>query len=537
MQTDLVSPLLRSVERDIDSAYMANPLVRRTFGESAWYFLAFCEERLLLPLIKGLDATEPLNLHEQAALADEVINHAKWPLRWLRQSCPLGEIVPRGYSEETYKASWELSQLASDYLSFESAFTYASLGLVTLRLEGNRIIPSGPLRDDTRFEAYDRLADLEEKGNPVDLTFIAELVGNNILVDGDRFSYPLNPKIVQETLRGVDSELSRRFRLPIDWNLSAYSLGEYATVAKCLWVISAVHMVSRLRAAAQGCLGLGYSQALVLMGNDELTRRLTRYTGLPETSIQSVIADLTYGGNTIKSPDPALQPLLCLTGSTVGWAPGLFLNNSLERNLMVFLNRTASTRSTYTRLSQQKEDLLRSRIKSELDKLDVRFWSGDVTGWYETLDIDFAIISDSEKQCLLLELKSFIAPAEPREVRDRSEEIARGIQQICTRRMCAERQPQALRNALKVSDDYDLAWAVVSETSIGGAWIQDDSVPVVRVAHLVRKLRETRRLRPVCDWLKHREYLPVNGKDYEAITVTQKINQWELEWWGIKGLW
>ena len=86
MSKDIVSGALRAAEKEIDSAYLTNPLVQREFGEAAWYFLAFCEERLIGPIVKRADSADPTNPHEQAALADEVINHAKWPLRWLRQS-------------------------------------------------------------------------------------------------------------------------------------------------------------------------------------------------------------------------------------------------------------------------------------------------------------------------------------------------------------------------------------------------------------------------------------------------------------------
>ena len=45
-------------------------------------------------------------------------------------------------------------------------------------------------------------------------------------------------------------------------------------------------------------------------------------------------------------------------------------------------------------------------------------------------DVDLAIISDSEKMCLLLELKWFIDPAEAREIIEKSEEIEKGISQV-----------------------------------------------------------------------------------------------------------
>jgi len=536
MGTDLVSPELRAVEREIDSAYLKNPLVKLAFGEAAWYFLAFCEERLILPYAPNQDGGETKNQNAQIALADEVINHAKWPLRWLKKSCRTGGAIPDEFNDRMYQASRDLSKLASEYLSFESAFTYASLGLMTLNLEGDRIVPSSTFREDTRYEAYDRLTDLDGKVDTPVLDLIAELVRDDVRVDGDQFSYPLNPTVVQETLRRAEPGLSRRFRVPSDWNLAGYSLREFATVSKCLWAISIIHFVSRLVAADLGCVGRGYSKALVVMGKDDLIRRINQYTGMAEERIQVLIADLTYGRGSIQSPDLALQPLVNLTDTEVGWAPCLYLNIAVERNLLVLLNRSATSRREYSRVSQQKEQILRSRLMRELRGMGFRFWDGDVTGWSESLDIDLAIISESEKHCLVLELKSFLAPAEPREIRDRSTEIARGVQQIGTRRNCANRQPSELCENLQISADYCISWGVVSETSIGAGWAQDQSVPVVRAAHLVRQLLEARQLRPVCEWLTTRQYLPNEDVNYEVVDIHVQIERWSLDWYGIRGL-
>ncbi len=510
MPSDPVSLDVRAAEREIDSEYMSNPLVARSFGEAAWYFLAFCEDRLVAPTLKEAAGDRELNPHERTALADQVLNHAKWPLRWLRQSCPPGGRIPVAYDDDVYGAAWELSKLALDYLTFETVFTYASLGLARLDLDQQKVVATGPFRDDTRYEAYDRLADLDEHGEEFDLSSIAELVHEGVRVDGDRFSYPMNPRIVRDVLAAAESKLAE--------------------------VLASIHHVSRLIAAGRGCIGMGYSNALIVMGHDELLRRLIRYTNLGEERVRAIVNEMTYGWGAVTSPDPALQPLVPLTDSKIAWAPTLLLTNAFERNLVVLLNRSPDARRAYARLSTKKEDLLRTRLTQDLAGLGFRFWNGDIPGWTEAPDIDFAIISDTERSCLLLELKSFIAPAEPREIRDRSEEIARGIAQIKARRSLAESRRDDLCRALGVRPDYEFGWAVASETSVGAGWVQDEAVPVVRASHLVQKLRDARLLRATCSWLARREHLPVEGQDYETVPVTVRIGSWSLDWHAIRGL-
>ena len=532
-----MSAPLRAAEQDIDNAHMDNPLVRMTFGEAAWYFMATCEERAVHQIVKATNDEDVPTVCEQAALADDVLNHAKVALRWLRKECCNGEVVPTKFDDGAYAAAWELSELASDYLAFESAYTYASLGLLELQLDGDRIIPSSEFRKDIRFEAYDQLMHLIGKDSLLpDLQPLSKHLSNSIRVNGERFSYPLTPRLVEETMECMGPILDQRFTLPPDWRLAEYTLGEFAQVMKTLWVLSAIHFRARILAAERGCIGLGYSQALILMGEEELNRRVARYTKMDLQLVHSIIADSTYGALNIQSPDPALQFLFRLTSTTIGWAPNLVINSALERNFIVLMNRKPDSQEAYSRMNQQKEELLRSRIKAEIAELGVRFWKGDVSGWREKLDIDLAIISDSEKRCLILELKSFIAPAEAREIHNRSEEIARGIKQVNERKRLARLQPDPLFHLLQVDSSYTFTWAVVSETSIGAAWVQDESVPVVHAGHLIRKILSMQQLDEPAKWLEERIYLPVAGRDYDVVDIDFTIGKWTLAWHGIKEL-
>jgi hypothetical protein len=99
--------------------------------------------------------------------------------------------------------------------------------------------------------------DLSEKDVSLDLEPILRKLARTVRIDGDRFSYPMNPRLVKEGLEEFGEALDGRFTLPADWQLAGYSLGEFAEVAKVLWVLSAIHFSARAFAAANGCPGLG----------------------------------------------------------------------------------------------------------------------------------------------------------------------------------------------------------------------------------------------------------------------------------------
>lgn len=163
-----------------------------------------------------------------------------------------------------------------------------------------------------------------------------------------------------------------------------------------------------------------------------------------------------------------------------------------------------------------------------------RFWYGHIPHWGGASQIDLVIISDVEQQCLILELKSFIAPAEPREILDRSSEIRIGIEQIQKRVKMARVHPSSLQTVLNVDDRYRLTWAVASDTSIGASYVQSSDVPVIKTSHLVAKLRQNPTLATCCDWLENRDYLPEEGVHYQEVELEVMAGGWTLEWYGIK---
>jgi hypothetical protein len=272
------------------------------------------------------------------------------------------------------------------------------------------------------------------------------------------------------------------------------------------------------------------------MERGELVRRIRRYSGVPEDAVTAIVGDLTYGARQQSNPDPALQPIVPLSPSTLAMSPNLIMNSSMERNFAVLLNRLPEERRAYSALSQGRETALRERLIKDLSGLGFRFWYGQIPQWSPASDIDLAIISDTEKECLILELKSFIAPAEPREIMDRSEEIRRGIGQIRDRIDKAVGLSMPLHTILGIDDSYRLTWAVASETSVGACYVQSSDVPVVNTRHLTSKLRRNPELTMCSRWLENREYLPVEGVHYKEIEMESTIGKWTLEWYGIEGI-
>ena len=151
-------------------------------------------------------------------------------------------------------------------------------------------------------------------------------------------------------------------------------------------------------------------------------------------------------------------------------------------------------------------------------------------------DIDLAIIRDSEKTCLLLELKWFIEPAEIREVIEKSQEIEKGISQELKLKRAFANNNERLLEKLEIDSSYRLEGVVVSQNWIGNAQVQCPEIPVIQADHLIEKLKVAESLQSTMEWLKDRKYLPKEGEDFRVHITTHTIGDWSLKWYRIEPL-
>ena len=357
-------------------------------------------------------------------------------------------------------------------------------------------------------------------------------ITNRLRLNGRRFTYKLNERLVRLALQFANVSLGRGPSLPGDWKFSRYTVGDFQRCARVLRALCFIHVFARVQAApfTPAC---GYKDSLIIVGTNELHKQLRKHTRLSASVVSALVEDLTYGSRGIRFPDPPLQPLMPLLSNRYVIAPHLILNSSMERNFAVLMNRIPEERQIYSGLSSAREQLSRLRIINALSGLRIRHWHGTVQGWGRSSEIDLALMDRTSKSCLLLELKSFVAPAEPREILERSQEIAKGIEQVQKRKRLAVSKPAPLLRVLGIDDGWNLGWAVVAETSVGSASVQVNDVPVVRTGDLIRKIKNNNGLHGIGKWMQSRAYLPTEGEHYAVLSLEHKIAGWTLKWNGV----
>ena len=522
--TDKLTPELRKVEKEIDNYYKSNPLVNLPFATSVWYLLAAAEYDVLKREIAGING-----IHGRHVLDSEFAVNLEYPMSRLYIACKRGGQVQSVFNGDPYKAAWDFFHLGKNYACIVFAYKCASDGVFELELRESTIQPVGNLFQGLEYEAYNSLIYSHELEEALSLTnfdkFPIDAIKHSLKIQGDRFTYKLNPKMVSDARVYLKPFFKRMFSLPSEWQFSRYTLGDFRQVFESICAIAHIHWTARGMAIAKGCDNLGYATSIFTPTCDELLRRIVNYSQVPESTVRNILEDLSYGDRGVSNPDPALQPIIKLNSDIYAIAPHLWISATAEENFTSLLNKLPSEKAIYAKLVDEKEELMRGRFTCGLSNAAFRFIWGSVAG---LPDIDLAIITDSEKACLLLELKWFIAPAVARERIEKSEEIEKGISQVLTLKQAFANNHEPLLNKLKINSSYRLEGVVVSENWIGDALVQSPEVPVIRADHLIEKLKAPESLDCAMEWLKDRKYLPTEGKHFKVETEPVTIGNWTL---------
>ena len=532
--TDSVSPELRKIEKEIVDYYKSNPLLKLPFATAASYLLRSAEEYMLNEQIDGITGMQDLH-----ALGSDFITELEHPVSWLHRDCEQGGKIPFAYDPDIHKASKDLFELGQKYDWFFFAYVCASGKdrVLDLELQGTTIQPTGDFFASIEYEAYNILVDAHEPEeaqfdlNPHNSPVTAIL--DSVRVQGDRFRYKLNPRMVADMKKYLQPLFDGMFLLPSDWGFSRYTLGDFRKVFEAICAMAQIHWTARQVAGTMGCERKGYLDSIYVLTYNELLRRVVRYSGLSDIKVKSIFDDLTYGNAGIERPNPALQPVIKLNSEHYAIVPNIWICSAAERNFISLVNRLPSEKDIYAKLVGAKEDLMKKRFTTDLLDKHFEFMSGPIKN---LTDIDLAIVNHSEKACLLLELKWFIAPTTARERINKSKEIKKGICQILKLKQAFMENYEPLLEKLNIDSNYRLEGAVVSENWIGYGNVQNPGVPVIRANHLIEKLKTTDSLRATMEWLKDREYLPKEGEHFRVHRPTTTIGNWTIKWYGIKSL-
>jgi hypothetical protein len=524
----VVDDKAHAAEAEIDDAYRRQPLL--SYGYEEAIRATFIAANALLQQARSGD------IDTYAAAVDTVLNALKYAVRWIWDARTLPRhIQPVGDPVQHAKP---FLFLAVEYVGMVTAYLHARDDLIDLTGWDGILRISGALLQQQQYEAYNELVKTSIRDTHFDLesaiasdeeVMVAVTRAGMRSVPIDRV--PVDPDVLSVSYAAVARHDSKFHMLPADWRFGEFSLEAFRAVHGVLrGIVYTWARLAPLKAREPWFVRHAAHQPFSVT-RAELLAAAKLVANISKAEGRAVIDLLEYAGSGITNPDPALQPLVPTPDGRYLLSEPLVMDTAAERNLAVLLNRAPSQKAVYSRLANRKEKEMRNRICHRLGTR-FRFWHGHLDG-HDVTNVDLAVVDDSDQSLLLLELKWFIDPAEVRELRDRSKELSKGIDQ-CKTLLSLARDSRVTLNRIGNGRFQNVAAAVVSANWIGFGNIQDPEIPIINEEHLVHKLQRADTLSEVITWLRRRDYLPVLHRDYAAVERPTKVANWVLDWYRIE---
>jgi hypothetical protein len=520
---------IKKAEEEIDRAFASNALKNEGYAQAVWTLLSMNEDYYLKMFTRHPE--------DMDIFADIHMNALTYPLRVCHRECvgKSGKLIKKLVNEH-YKLAWDWLELAvHGYFNFHSLFPLWHRGKLELTVEGKRLCVTTP-RQDKAYEAYNRLLPKDARPETVEKAPIPDfdgLIAPKTTARNDWFRVNFDPQLVSELVSALMPVISRQHSLPDGWAFGGFTLAQFKAVMITLQAMMTGWFTARCGLAGAGMPGMGYTSSVWVVPRDELAARLRRYTGFELAAIKKILELLTFGSSGIRNPDIATQPLIDLRNGDYALSPFVWMGTNPERNFCALLNQIPEHRKVYSQFINEKEALLRTEIEAFLAPLGLEARHGELDG----TNLDLGIVDRKDRCCLCLELKWFIEPAEIREIEERTEELKNGVLQAKKlQALYARKDKRLLNDVLGIEPDYCFGAAVASQNWIGHAEAQDTEIPIIKVWHLLYKIRDCGSLREAMEWLSQRKYLPIEGTDFRVMPMETSCGGWMCDWYGIEPL-
>ncbi|MFZ0321667.1 MAG: hypothetical protein WAL56_21265 [Candidatus Sulfotelmatobacter sp.] len=457
-----------------------------------------------------------INLGRAGGLLLDWLSNAKLPQEgpWRRWTAALA-----GATKEAVLA-------AHNYGAFVSCFTMWYRNRMTVEVLSPTHLRFGvlPSPTDRRIRAHQQGARIpgwpSTPDNPVDKSFVDDsdvlhlLQGlwNKVAVEGAlAMSYSDDSELLSVLRDIYEIRLKQDFRRDPLLDLGGYRLGTFRRFFSALLSACTVH--EYLSAAwFDARKRYPFESAVMVKSVADWAELMTRLTGIEESQIRMMIADLTFGAT--RPLDIYIHPFVpSLDGQTLFLVPHFILNSRAEENILRVCSY--ARHQCYSEIANAKEGEMRESIKASAPS---RYRvSGPLTLPDPKLpDIDI-VIKDAESSAVLIgELKWPRKTVRVLEHLDRDAELDKGFQQLRDVRAFLGRFPEYLQQqgVTAIGEGQpDLSYGVIARDHL--TYIpQQDGLWLTEFDALIWALQNSDSLPDACRKLQAYDWLPVEGRDF-----------------------
>jgi hypothetical protein len=517
---------IAELEMLIDKKYQNVRLPHPNRSLAAWHFLIAAEDALRFTLSRSDISTGSIEF---------TIDRGKYSLKYgleriIKESTDNTiERFPRRVNGSAYERGFELFNAGLDHSVGCQICTSVHNGTVELQ-ETDAVVS---LSVDTEFH-HKGYAVLEMLGHQPDdsisfmqiifsllhneenLPFIVEQISRSIQVKGKLIFYQYESYLA--------ADLSLLFSqapalIPEDWQFTWGGRLETTLLLNALSIRCAYHFIAiHFGATSKGLTGGGCDDLILVIDREVLCSHLELLSSLPMQNIKLFIDALVYGSS-VKSPDPALQPLFPLHKNLLAISPLHFLSCHMERNLLTLQARTDE--STFNAMSASFE---RDMIASLMLGLSQE-WQNirpNITWKYKSMKEEFdLLVADPETRTIMVcEMKWTIQPGEPREVAQRKKVCSQKVSQV--RRKIQWLKPNlsiAIKEMFGIEAQPDRPWTIFGLVVIegfGGALSTDNELPIMPAKIFERAMTQVQSLEVMRTWSRSLAWLPQENSFFEV---------------------
>lgn len=371
-----------------------------------------------------------------------------------RKQTPSSAHGPIGIDDQIGMKSVEMLQAAENYALAVRIFSshHAGQRILGIDAETGRFRAQSDPRneryntleflvnaDDTTFSSLPFIAGLFFGEAHVGYRDARHLLVNEIVggaeVRNNKVKYKLNTRAAEEIysiLYASPPSSPNSWQFP--WGSLADSARFFAALQTlCAYNLIAIHFTARSRIRGMGVNQICYSPNL-----PRLKKSLASISGLSADRVSTTIEALTLGKG-VKSPDPALQPIVPIGGNCVSIPSFNVLSSNWVRNMLSLHARLDSP--SFDRQSKVFEQEMLVKLVEGLTSSFRVVPSKHIPTDGTSEEIDAILIDREHKVLLLLELRWILQPGDAREVITKRNEALKKVAQI-------ERKVSKVRQAL-----------------------------------------------------------------------------------------
>lgn len=518
--------LLASVEAELDAYYHRQVLPHPNGPIAAWYFLTILEDNQRWVLVRSDDS--------QATTVEYLMDRMKYSARFaldrIRKECTdkSKTTLPDCVTKKHYLIAGGLLMAGIDFMSATQLCSAAHAGSVKFQeMDATIEVYFDERYHDKRYAALEMMGHTPD-GVVAHVGFLYAWARNSGMRPPILEEIALSVRIVERQViyhyqadRAVRlaAELEQPpFIIPEGWKFPWGGREQTTLLINALCIRCVYHWVAvHFGASKHGLRGGGKASILLVLSRDQLVRDIKEMSSLPEGVIRSFIQYLTYGYE-MKTPDPALQPLVSLGDGMVAVPPMFFLSSNRERNLLSLQARIEQ--SKFNVMSKLFElDMVRDLLEEVRPRWQLTKGNVTVRVGAESEEIDLLVADPVSKTLLVCELRWMLQPGDPREVQTRKKVCWEKVDQLHRKvEWLRPRIATVLEQQFEIDSSCSYDWRVhgiVVIKTFGGALSTRDEFPIMTADLFALGMTRAASLAQFTSWSQSLDWLPQEGVHFQ----------------------